>query len=91
MDQSKDSVRIKTKFSLAIHGGAGNMAKKNLTPEKEAEYKAKHSWLSSRRASVRPAARSAATSSSTCRWRPTRTTRRCGAPSLNPPERGAIS
>jgi L-asparaginase / beta-aspartyl-peptidase len=41
MNQSKDSTRIRTKFSLAIHGGAGNMAKKNLTPEKEAEYKAK--------------------------------------------------
>lgn len=41
MDQSKDSVILRTKFSLAIHGGAGNMAKKNLTPEKEAEYKAK--------------------------------------------------
>jgi beta-aspartyl-peptidase (threonine type) len=32
--------KMNTNFSIAIHGGAGNMAKKNLTPEKEAEYKA---------------------------------------------------
>lgn len=32
---------MNSNFSIAIHGGAGNMAKKNLTPEKEAVYKAK--------------------------------------------------
>ena len=32
---------MNSNFSIAIHGGAGNMAKKNLTPEKEAAYKAK--------------------------------------------------
>jgi beta-aspartyl-peptidase (threonine type) len=33
--------KMNSNFSIALHGGAGNMAKKNLTPEKEAEYKAK--------------------------------------------------
>lgn len=41
MKQNKTTLPEKHKFSLVIHGGAGNMAKKNLTPEKEAEYKAK--------------------------------------------------
>ena len=40
-EQPKTPPTMNKKFSIAIHGGAGNMAKKNLTPEKEAEYKAK--------------------------------------------------
>ncbi len=39
--QSEKAPKMNSNFSIAIHGGAGNMAKKNLTPEKEAEYKAK--------------------------------------------------
>lgn len=39
--QTINSPKMNTNFSIAIHGGAGNMAKKNLTPEKEAEYKDK--------------------------------------------------
>ncbi len=30
--------KMNSKFCLAIHGGAGNMLKKGLTPEKETEY-----------------------------------------------------
>ncbi len=39
--QPEKPLKMNSNFSIAIHGGAGNMAKKNLTPEKEAEYKAK--------------------------------------------------
>lgn len=39
--QPEKAPKMNSNFSIAIHGGAGNMAKKNLTPEKEAEYKAK--------------------------------------------------
>lgn len=39
--QPENPPKMNSNFSIAIHGGAGNMAKKNLTPEKEAEYKAK--------------------------------------------------
>jgi beta-aspartyl-peptidase (threonine type) len=39
--QPENPPKMNTNFSIAIHGGAGNMAKKNLTPEKEAEYKEK--------------------------------------------------
>lgn len=39
--QTEKTPKMNSNFSIAIHGGAGNMAKKNLTPEKEAEYKAK--------------------------------------------------
>lgn len=39
--QSENPPKMNTNFSIAIHGGAGNMAKKNLSPEKEAEYKDK--------------------------------------------------
>ena len=31
----------KAKFAIIIHGGAGTILKKNMTPEREAEYKAK--------------------------------------------------
>ena len=31
----------KVEFSIVIHGGAGTILKKNMTPEKEAAYKAK--------------------------------------------------
>ncbi len=40
-EQVKTALSMNKNFSIAIHGGAGNMAKKNLTPEKEEEYKAK--------------------------------------------------
>ena len=37
-----DSTKIKTsEFSIVIHGGAGTILKENMTPEKEAAYKAK--------------------------------------------------
>jgi len=39
--QPEIAPKMNSNFSIAIHGGAGNMAKKNLTPEKEAEYKDK--------------------------------------------------
>jgi beta-aspartyl-peptidase (threonine type) len=39
--QPEKAPKMNSNFSIAIHGGAGNMAKKNLTPEKEAEYKVK--------------------------------------------------
>jgi beta-aspartyl-peptidase (threonine type) len=39
--QPEKTPKMNSNYSIAIHGGAGNMAKKNLTPEKEAEYKAK--------------------------------------------------
>lgn len=39
--QPEKPLKMNSNFSIAIHGGAGDMAKKNLTPEKEAEYKAK--------------------------------------------------
>lgn len=39
--QTEKTPKMNSNFSIAIHGGAGNMAKKNLTPEKEAEYKTK--------------------------------------------------
>ena len=31
----------KAEFAIIIHGGAGTILKKNMTPEKEAAYKAK--------------------------------------------------
>lgn len=40
-EQPKTPSIMNKDFSIAIHGGAGNMFKKNLTPEKEEEYKAK--------------------------------------------------
>lgn len=37
-----DSTKIRTsEFSIVIHGGAGTILKENMTPEKEAAYKAK--------------------------------------------------
>ena len=35
------SEQSKAEFSIVIHGGAGTILKKNMTPEKEAAYKAK--------------------------------------------------
>jgi len=35
-----DSSNEKAEFSIVIHGGAGTILKKNMTPEKEAAYKA---------------------------------------------------
>jgi L-asparaginase / beta-aspartyl-peptidase len=37
----ENTPKMNTKFCIAIHGGAGNMLKKGLTPEKEAAYKSK--------------------------------------------------
>ncbi len=39
--QPQNDPKMNSNFCLAIHGGAGNMLKKNLTPEKEEEYKNK--------------------------------------------------
>lgn len=39
-DQSKSAIE-KAEFAIIIHGGAGTILKKNMTPEREAEYKAK--------------------------------------------------
>ena len=36
-----ENEKIKDNFGIVIHGGAGTILKKNMTPEKEAEYKAK--------------------------------------------------
>jgi len=36
--QPETERKMDTKYCLVIHGGAGNMAKRNLTPEKEKEY-----------------------------------------------------
>lgn len=33
--------KMKEQFSIALHGGAGNIAKRSLTPQQEAEYEAK--------------------------------------------------
>ena len=38
---SDATVRTKQDFAIIIHGGAGTILKKNMTPEKEAAYKAK--------------------------------------------------
>jgi len=35
------NARVKNKFAIVIHGGAGRILKKNMTPEKEAKYKSK--------------------------------------------------
>lgn len=45
-ETSKDKTIIETKvekqdFAIVIHGGAGTILKENMTPEREAEYKAK--------------------------------------------------
>ena len=36
-----ETVKEKPEFAIVIHGGAGTILKKNMTPEREAEYKAK--------------------------------------------------
>ena len=36
---AKKQVKMKNNFALAIHGGAGNLQKRNLTPEQEEAYK----------------------------------------------------
>lgn len=41
LDNSINELTEKAEFSIVIHGGAGTILKKNLTPEKEAAYKAK--------------------------------------------------
>lgn len=40
-EQKASEVIKKNEFAIIIHGGAGTILKKNLTPEKEAAYKAK--------------------------------------------------
>ena len=37
----KETSNTKSEFSIVIHGGAGTILKKNMTPEKEIEYKTK--------------------------------------------------
>ena len=39
--EEKGSEAAKPEFAIVIHGGAGTILKKNMTPEKEAEYNAK--------------------------------------------------
>ncbi|MFC0603637.1 isoaspartyl peptidase/L-asparaginase family protein [Winogradskyella pulchriflava] len=38
---TSETTSKKTEFAIVIHGGAGTILKKNMTPEKEAAYKAK--------------------------------------------------
>ncbi|WP_298901366.1 isoaspartyl peptidase/L-asparaginase family protein [uncultured Psychroserpens sp.] len=40
-DSSYDAKNEKPEFAIIIHGGAGTILKKNMTPEREAAYKAK--------------------------------------------------
>lgn len=40
-ETSSEVVIEKPEFAIVIHGGAGTILKKNMTPEREAEYKAK--------------------------------------------------
>nr|WP_321234772.1 isoaspartyl peptidase/L-asparaginase [uncultured Psychroserpens sp.] len=40
-DTSENDMQTKAEFAIIIHGGAGTILKKNMTPEKELAYKAK--------------------------------------------------
>lgn len=40
-DGSTNTIEDKQEFAIVIHGGAGTILKQNMTPEKEAAYKAK--------------------------------------------------
>ena len=41
LDISEEKKETKAEFAIIIHGGAGTILKKNMTPEKEAAYEAK--------------------------------------------------